>query len=99
MNQEAVPRYRGVICQCCRQPIPLPGIVLHMEASLEPHELGAGQSKSGRVFTLRCRSCEKEMPYRTGEIVDVEGTPKPRLSRMLGRSGRRAEVLSRVANA
>jgi hypothetical protein len=97
MNQETVPTYRGVICQCCRQPIPLPGIVLRMEASLEPYELGAGQ-KSGRVFTLRCRSCEKEMPYRTSEIVDVEGTPKPRPSRTLGRNARQAEGLSRAAN-
>ena len=99
MNQETVPRYRGVICQCCRQPIPLPGIVLHIEASLQPYELVAGQSKSGRVFTLRCRSCEKEMPYRTSEIVDVEGTPKPRPSRILCRNARQAEGLSRAANA
>ena len=99
MNQETVPRYRGVICQCCRQPIPLPRIVLLIEASLEPGEPWPAPKKSGRVFALRCRSCEKEMPYRTGEIVEVEGTPKSRLSRIQGRSARSAQDLSRAASA
>ena len=96
MIQEAIQSYRAVICQCCRQPIPLPGIVLHIE-SLLANENSPFEEKNERAFTLRCRSCEKEMPYRTTDIVDVEGTPKPRMSRAHGRKGQ--GNLSRAANA
>ena len=95
MIQEAIRSYRAVICQCCRQPIPLPGIVLHIESTLEQGEPEFGFEKNERVFTLRCRSCEREMLYRTTDIVNVEGTPKPRMSRAYGRRGN----LSRAANA
>lgn len=96
MIQEATPSYRAVVCQCCRQPIPLPRIVLHIQATLENGDSRSGSDNSERVFTLRCRSCEKEMPYRTGDIVDVQGTPKPRMSRS---NGRKRENLTRAANA
>lgn len=96
MVEEAIQSYRAVICLCCRQPIPLPGIVLHIENSLVQSEGEFGYEKNERAFTLRCRSCEREMAYRTSEIVDVEGTPKPRLSRT---HSRHAAALTRAANA
>ncbi|HWF37318.1 MAG TPA: hypothetical protein VG322_02285 [Candidatus Acidoferrales bacterium] len=97
MIEEAIQSYRAVICQCCRQPIPLPGIVLHIESTLEQNDSDFGFEKNERAFTLRCRSCEKEMSYRTTDIVDVEGMPKPRMSRAYGR--KREGKLSRAANA
>lgn len=84
MSQDLIQKYRGVICQCCRQPIPLPAIVLRMETSRKPDEPAVGLDTGARVFALRCRSCEREMPYRSSEIVDVDGVPKPRLSRAKG---------------
>jgi hypothetical protein len=95
MIQEAIQSYRAVICQCCRQPIPLPGIVLHIESLLANSD-SPFEEKNERAFTLRCRSCEKEMPYSTTDVVNVEGTPKPRMSRA---QGRKRHDLSRAANA
>jgi hypothetical protein len=97
MVEEAIQSYRAVICHCCRQPIPLPGIVLHLESSLGQSEAEFGCEKNERAFTLRCRSCEREMAYRTSNIVDVEGTPKARISR--NHSRRHMGPLSRAANA
>jgi hypothetical protein len=95
MVEEAIQSYRAVICRCCRQPIPLPGIVLHIESSLMND--GGELERNERSFGLRCRSCEREMAYRTSDIVGVEGTPKPRLSRTNG--GRNTAALTRAANA
>jgi hypothetical protein len=39
------------------------------------------------VFTLRCRTCDKEKPYRVTDIVEFEGAPKPRLVRARRKSG------------
>jgi hypothetical protein len=40
------------------------------------------QGEAGdRVFSLRCRACEREMPYRASEIIEIAGTPRPRGSR------------------
>lgn len=97
MNQELIQKYRGVICQCCRQPIPLPSIVQRLEDSQEQEASENSIARGSRVFALRCRSCEKEMPYQTGEIVEINGTPKPRLSRAKGRAAQ-SPRLSRAAN-
>jgi hypothetical protein len=77
MTQETkFEHYRGVLCGYCRQPIPLPGIV---------ERLVNGESDSdergGHSFNLRCRACEREKPYRMGEIVEFEGSPRKRSSR------------------
>lgn len=77
MVQEAVKQsYRGVLCMSCRQPIPLPEIVIRMavlprakESSLREH-----------VFSLRCRACNREKPYRSSEVVEFEGAPRQRPS-------------------
>jgi hypothetical protein len=98
MNQELVQHsYRGVFCHCCRQPIPLPAIVLHIESSLNQSNSALENQKVGRVFTLRCRSCDKEMPYGMANVAVIEGTPKSRVSRVQGWRMRQGE-LSRAAN-
>jgi hypothetical protein len=101
MNQELKKNYRGVYCQCCRQPIPLPAIVIHIESESRENELNSLEEKTDRVFTLRCRACEKEMPYRISEGVDMEGSPRPRFSNRRNRA-KLLDVqnpLSRAANA
>jgi len=98
MSDTIVQRYRGVLCRCCNQPIALPGIIsrLEEEAHHDADESGA------RVFTLRCGICEKEYPYSELAIIEVEGTPKPRLTRSNGARalGRRlAGDMARAAHA
>jgi len=87
-------QYRGVICASCRQPIPLPAIVLHIQSEQKSNSSAYANETTGHVFRLRCRSCDKEMPYRVTDAVDIQGTPKPRVSR-----GRNNQGLSRAANA
>lgn len=98
MNQELQQSYRGVFCRCCRQPIPLPAIVLHIESSLNQSDSGLENEKSSRVFSLRCRACDKEMPYGMSDVAVIEGMPKPRVSRVQGRRTPRHGELSRAAN-
>jgi hypothetical protein len=89
MTQDLKQSYRGVLCASCKQAIPVPAIVVNMEA-----ESGDAEH-SVRVFNLRCRACEKEQPYRSTDIVEFEGTPRVRTrarlspaitSRRLGRA-------------
>lgn len=69
--------YRGVLCGYCRQPIPVPSIV---------EKIATGEKESSeraaRTFDLRCRACEREMRYRMSDIVEFEGSPRPRSLRM-----------------
>jgi hypothetical protein len=91
MNLETAQQsYRGVRCLSCRQPIPLPAILTH-----SAHEHPA------RVFSLRCRACEREKPYRTSEIMDFEGAPRTRVSgsRAPQPKSRHSESHSRIANS
>ncbi|HKQ86676.1 MAG TPA: hypothetical protein VJS43_07900 [Candidatus Acidoferrales bacterium] len=95
MIQEATsPQYRAVLCRHCREPIPVPAIVIRMETLSSAEEPG---SESERVFTVRCRSCECEHPYRSSQIIQVEGQPKARR----GPAGTiyRHGTLSRAASA
>jgi hypothetical protein len=95
MIQEAtVPHYSAVICRHCNQPIPVPAIVIRMESLATP-DLEQGQAE--RVFTLRCRVCEGESPYRSSQITEVEGYPRGRRgsSKTIYRHG----ALSRAATA
>jgi len=79
MNQQLEKQvYAGVVCRCCRQAIPLPSIVLNMAAEIDA-DPSLRDTAQSRVFSLRCRACDKEMPYRVDEIVDFEGTPRPRV--------------------
>jgi hypothetical protein len=89
-------QYRGVLCRSCRQPIPLPAIVNNLEAERRDEEV-----RGALVFTLRCRSCDKEQPYRATEILDFSGAPKSRFSRTRRTRviDREPDTLSHAANA
>lgn len=83
MNQEAVQQsYRGVRCLSCRQPIPLPAILLAVDSKLQGMGAEGADELSTRVFSLRCRACEREKPYRMIDIADFAGEPRTRASRL-----------------
>ena len=82
--------YRGVLCLCCRQPIPLPAIIIRMELT----SAGTQGEEGNRVFSLRCRACEREMPYRASQFLEIEGTPRSRVTR----SHDRAKLLRQQEN-
>lgn len=94
--------YRGVLCMSCRQPIPLPAILNALEAvpekssEADSHPALAGE----RVFSLRCRACGREKPYRSMEIIELEGSPRPQVDYIRNVIGvrRRPGGLSRAAN-
>jgi len=101
MTQDTIKQsYRGVRCLSCRQPIPLPAILLRMESANKGKESDSPQEHHARVFSLRCRSCEREKPYRATDVIDFEGAPKPRLSRYRSThaSGLQSGGQSRTAN-
>ena len=82
MNLEAAHQsYRGVRCLSCRQPIPLPAILVAMDSTLSGKGSNPVHEHPTRVFSLRCRACEREKPYRATDIMDFEGTPRTRTSR------------------
>jgi len=91
--------YRGVLCMSCRQPIPLPAIISNLEALRESSESGSG-TETERVFSLRCRACGREKPYRSAEIVEFEGVPRPKIEYVRSVLGvrRHQGSLSRAAN-
>ena len=72
MTKDLKQSYRGVLCASCKQAIPVPAIVVNMEA-----ESGDAEQPV-RVFNLRCRACEREQPYRSTDIAEFEGTPRVR---------------------
>jgi hypothetical protein len=100
MNQEAVQQsYRGVRCMSCRQPIPLPSILVEIDSRLRGLAEERADEHSTRVFSLRCRACEREKPYRTSDILDFEGEPRGRNQRsQLLHPGQGRSVRARAAN-
>lgn len=74
-EEKAVEHYRGVLCGHCRQPIPLPGIVERLSAA---DAESPSASPNIRSFHLRCRVCEREKTYHTGDIAEFEGVPRTR---------------------
>lgn len=102
MNDTSVQRYRGVLCRCCNQPIALPAIISRLEEENRDEDNADAERQSARVFTLRCGICEKEYPYAATAIIEIEGTPRPRLTRSNGARalGRRLSgEMTRVAHA
>ncbi len=89
--------YRGVLCEHCRQPIPLPAIVIHLETVT-----AKDPENHTRAFVLRCRACENEHIYRSTDIAEFEGTPRPRTIFSRGGNGhnfsRHPSGLAKAAN-
>jgi hypothetical protein len=75
-EESAQERYLGVLCAHCRQPIPLPGIVVEGVARTDAEPDSA--EPNIRSFHLRCRVCEREKTYRMGDIAEFEGSPRTR---------------------
>jgi len=101
MNLEAIQQsYRGVRCLSCRQPIPLPAILTKMDSTFSGNESPSAHELPTRVFSLRCRACEREKPYRASDIMDFQGAPRTRTSRSLTGhpKGRRTGGQFRTAN-
>jgi hypothetical protein len=94
MNAVSKESYRGVLCMSCRKPIPVPGILVSLDRVNETTD------RQERVFSLRCRCCNREKPYRTSEIVEFEGAPLLRASRPLHPqvAGRQSPLRARAAN-
>jgi L-lactate utilization protein LutB len=78
MQETKAQQYRGVMCGYCRQPIPVSGTIDRM---VREHTDEDTQEVRPRVFNLRCRACEKEKQYRISDIVEFEGSPRPRSMR------------------
>ena len=100
MNQQLEKQsYAGVVCRSCRQAIPVPAIVISKASEIEK-DPSCRENPQSCAFTLRCRACDKEMPYRVNDIVDFEGTPRPRFwsARRKSASGSAGD-LSRAAGA
>jgi hypothetical protein len=101
MSDTNVDRYRGVLCRCCNQPIALPAIISKLEHN-QVSESKEQEHVGPRVFTLRCGICEKEYPYSVTAIIEIEGTPRARLTRANGARalGRRLSgEMARAAHA
>ena len=76
MNDAVQQSYRGVRCMSCRQPIPLAGTLIEIDSRLRGLHSQQADEHTARVFSLRCRACERERPYRISDIVDFAGTPR-----------------------
>jgi hypothetical protein len=100
MIQEAIARYRGVLCLHCRQPIPLPAGVLRREAERRSGLPSPASDLGPRAFALRCKVCNGEGLYAESRFVDCEGLPRTR-KQWSGRTPLLRDVtkhLSRAAN-
>jgi hypothetical protein len=94
MTHDTKQSYRGVLCICCTQPIPVPAFVVI--AKPESNE----EQQRVRVFSVRCRVCEKERPYRSTDIVEFEGTPRPRShAHHASSAAHKPAAIRRAANA
>lgn len=92
-HETGIEHYRGVLCGYCRQPIPLPEIVDRLTSRDSGYP-----ARGAHVFNLRCRACHKEKPYRRTDIVECEGTPRPRFVKTPTMSLLRQGKLARAAN-
>jgi hypothetical protein len=102
MNENNADRYRGVLCRCCNQPIALPAIISKLEHENTIENRDREEHAGARVFTVRCGLCEKEYPYPVNAIIEIEGSPRARLTRANGARalGRRLSgEMARAAHA
>ena len=91
--------YLGVRCLSCRQPIPLPSILVDSVSAAEQEDSSFSYAPYNRVFSLRCRLCEREKPYRASEIMEFDGAPMARRSRLRSSGEIGSGRLARSANA
>ena len=100
MTQADKQSYLGVRCLSCRQPIPAPSILVSRVPGADQEDSLLFTEQHDRVFSLRCRSCEREKPYRASDVVEFEGTPVARLSRVRSHGdSSQPDGLARSANA
>jgi hypothetical protein len=99
MTEAGKQSYLGVRCLSCRQPIPVPSILVGSISAAEQEDSFLSFAQYNRVFSLRCRACEREKPYRASDVVEFEGAPVARPSR--GRSHGESGLgrMTRSANA
>jgi hypothetical protein len=81
MSEEGKRHYRGVVCLYCSEPIAIPARLAMLEIAAKNSDPAMLHDHESRVFLLRCNACRKEAPYRTTEVVDCEGVPRPRAAR------------------
>jgi hypothetical protein len=80
MIAEAKQQYRGVICIHCGQPIPLsPSAELKRTKFKEHGPIDMGDFSVFSI-TLRCRACHGEGVYTHSDVIDLDGTPRKRVS-------------------
>ena len=99
MTQADKQSYLGVRCLSCRQPIPLPSILVDGVSAAEQEDSSFSYAPYNRVFSLRCRLCEREKPYRASEVMEFDGAPMARRSRLRSSGEIGSGRLARSANA
>jgi hypothetical protein len=75
MIAELRKNYHGVLCNRCREPIPVSVKIARLQ---DKPDLADAQAE--HAFTLRCRACVEEGVYAVSEIWEFEGEPRARIS-------------------
>lgn len=73
----SIPKYHGVRCQFCGQPIRVSAQIAHKAAAFQSKEYA--QDTERGILNLRCRVCEKENLYNLAEVVEITGLRKGKM--------------------
>jgi len=73
MIAETKRNYRGVLCNRCNEPIPVPSKVISLQDEIEQRNTG-----TRGAFALRCKLCEYEGVYAIKDIQQFDGNPRGR---------------------
>jgi len=73
----SIPRYHGVRCQFCGQPIRVSTQIAHKAAAFQSKD--STQDTDTGVLNLRCRICEKENFYSIADVVEIAGSRKGKM--------------------
>jgi RNase P subunit RPR2 len=76
MIAELIRNYHGVLCNRCREPIPVSAKTARLQDEPE-----LADPQVARAFTLRCRACDEESIYAARDIRTFDGEPRARTSR------------------
>jgi hypothetical protein len=71
-SMTSIPKYHGVRCQFCGQPIRVSAQVAHKAAVFQGQE-GTQNAGTG-MLNLRCRVCEKENFYSIADVFEITGS-------------------------